>query len=66
MFFRNRTGSKGLGNIYGRGRMGGDNAGAGPSGYCICPQCGKKVSHGRGVPCFSIKCPQCDTRMTRE
>ena len=28
---------------------------------CICPNCGYKVSHERGVPCRSIFCPSCNT-----
>ena len=28
---------------------------------CICPGCGYKVSHERGVPCRSILCPHCNT-----
>ncbi|NLK65836.1 MAG: DUF5320 domain-containing protein [Tissierellia bacterium] len=49
----------------GRGRMGGSSAGAGPGGYCVCPKCGAKVPHQRGIPCYNMNCPQCDTRMTR-
>lgn len=49
----------------GLGRMGGPLA-AGPSGYCICPQCGKREPHDRGVPCFVRKCPKCGATMTRE
>jgi hypothetical protein len=29
------------------------------SRYCICPKCGFKTEHERGLPCSSIKCPQC-------
>lgn len=47
------------------GRMGGGSA-AGPSGNCICPHCGHKEPHQRGVPCFEQKCPQCGAAMTRE
>jgi len=54
---------RGLG---GRGRMGGTKAGSGPVGYCICPKCGKRVPHGRGVPCYSLSCPGCGTKMVRE
>ena len=29
----------------GRGRMSGNRPGAGPSGNCLCPNCGKKMPH---------------------
>ena len=59
---------RGLGRGQGRGRgmMGGNRPGAGPTGYCICPDCGEKVAHQTGVPCYSIKCPKCSTAMMRE
>jgi len=47
----------------GRGRMGGSGMGTG--GQCVCPQCGKKVSHRRGSPCMQINCPNCGSKMTR-
>ena len=50
----------------GRGRLGGNKAGAGPSGKCICPNCGYTVGHGRGSPCYNRKCPKCGTALTRE
>jgi predicted Fe-Mo cluster-binding NifX family protein len=49
----------------GRGRQGGPFAG-GPGGYCVCPQCGQREPHGRGVPCMQMKCPKCGAAMTRE
>lgn len=49
----------------GRGRMGGSRPGAGPSGQCVCPSCGATVPHEVGVPCYSIDCPKCGTKMTR-
>jgi len=49
----------------GRGRMGGNRPGAGPSGQCVCPSCGATVPHEAGVPCYSIDCPKCGTKMTR-
>jgi len=47
------------------GRMGGRFAG-GLSANCVCPQCGQKEPHERGVPCFERKCPKCGAVMTRE
>jgi hypothetical protein len=49
----------------GGGRMSGNRPGAGPSGYCVCPQCGEKVSHARGVPCYQQTCPKCGAKMMR-
>ncbi|MFO7710906.1 MAG: cation diffusion facilitator family transporter [Candidatus Woesearchaeota archaeon] len=34
--------------------------------YCVCPKCGHKVKHDRGVPCKTKKCPHCDEYMVRE
>ena len=56
---------RGSGRGSGRGRMGGPKA-AGPSGSCVCPNCGHKSQHAVGQPCSSIKCPQCGALMTRE
>ncbi|MBN1504692.1 MAG: hypothetical protein JW952_06515 [Candidatus Eisenbacteria bacterium] len=49
----------------GRGRMGGPLA-AGATGDCVCPKCGHREPHQRGVPCMQRQCPQCGTLMTRE
>ena len=56
---------RGLGKGGGRGRQLG-GFGLGPSGFCICPKCSKKVPHERGTPCYDYQCPDCGTRMTRE
>ena len=52
------------------GRRGGMMSGAGrrvgPGGNCICPACGAKVTHQPGVPCTTLSCPKCGTRMVRE
>ena len=48
----------------GLGRLGGSKAG-GPGGKCICPDCGYKVRHTRGRPCYKKVCPKCKTQMTR-
>lgn len=67
---RNRSGSgPGGGQGQGRGgqgvgRMGGPSA-AGPGGYCVCPQCGRREPHERGVPCMRKRCPACGVAMTR-
>ena len=52
----------------GRGRMSGNRPGAGPGGYCICPNpnCGAKVPHQAGSPCYNLTCPKCGLRMVRE
>jgi predicted Fe-Mo cluster-binding NifX family protein len=66
------TGPRGPGGGQGRGRggggigrMGGPLAG-GPVGTCLCPKCGHREPHGRGVPCTQRQCPKCGTTMTRE
>jgi len=40
--------------------------GKGPEGYCVCPKCGYKIKHKKGVPCSTIKCPNCKINLTRE
>jgi len=47
------------------GRMSGNRPGSGPGGYCVCPACGEKIPHERGVPCYSQNCPRCGTRMVK-
>lgn len=54
---------RGAGRETGRGRMGG--SGLGPSGECVCPKCGYRMPHQRGIPCYEQKCPKCGTPMTR-
>ncbi len=56
---------RGRGSRGGRGRMGGPS-GAGPGGSCVCPQCGYREPHKRGVPCINLKCPKCGTGLVRE
>jgi len=48
--------SKGRG--FGRGRGGAGQGIGGPSS-CICPKCGYIVPHTRGIPCTTLKCPEC-------
>lgn len=79
-FFRNRFGQKrdeggpgsgpgrglGRGAGQGRGRGSGNKPGSGPGGNCVCPKCGKKVSHIAGQRCMDMICPDCGTKMVRE
>lgn len=37
--------------------------GAFPPQSCVCPKCGQKVMHARGVPCNTVMCPKCKTAM---
>jgi len=48
-----------------RGRMGGNCPSTGPGGECVCPSCGARISHQAGVPCYSVNCPKCGSRMVR-
>ena len=50
-----RGGRRGLGGGFARG----------PSGYCICPNCGQKEPHIAAIPCFNQECPKCGSLMTR-
>lgn len=65
-------GLRGMGGRQGQGQ-GGRRAGrrggplaAGPDGYCVCSQCGRKEPHQRGVPCFERKCSNCGAVMVRQ
>ena len=55
----------GLGHGGGRGRHS-EGFGLGPGDFCICPQCGEKIEHKRGIPCYKQKCPKCGANMTRK
>lgn len=62
-------GRRGTGRGSGRGRgrqAGGGDGRIGPGGFCVCPQCGHKEVHLRGVPCMQVRCPQCGHTMLRE
>jgi hypothetical protein len=56
---------RGQGEGRGPGRMGGPKA-AGPGGNCVCTNCGHKVPHKAGEPCYDVKCPKCGGQMMRE
>ena len=56
---------RGMGRGGGRGRMGGNRPGSGPGGYCVCTNCGERLQHQQGAPCYSVNCPKCGTKMTK-
>jgi len=61
--FTNRgTGNRGSSGT-GRGRNQG--TGRGQGGFCVCPVCGSRIPHQRGVSCYKLKCPKCSAAMTR-
>jgi hypothetical protein len=50
----------------GRGLRRGIKPGSGPSGACICLNCGHKIQHLVGERCMDIPCPKCNSKMFRE
>lgn len=56
-------GGRGGGGGGGGGGMGG--GGCGQGGECVCPACGHRLPHERGVPCVTRQCPKCGAAMTR-
>lgn len=44
--------------------VGGPRQGDGGTDVCVCPECGTKAAHKRGVPCTDHKCPKCGSAMT--
>ncbi|NLV42021.1 MAG: hypothetical protein GXY15_12450 [Candidatus Hydrogenedentes bacterium] len=56
----------GRGRRQGRGcGQGGMGGGCGQGGECVCPACGHRLPHERGVPCVTRQCPKCGAAMTR-
>jgi hypothetical protein len=62
------TGPDGQGSGKGRGKRQcrGNRTGAGPTGNCVCSNCGARIPHRAGVPCNSVKCSRCGAQMIRE
>ena len=58
-----RNAGGGFGRGCRRGVGGGFNSSQ--NEVCICPNCGYKETHQRGIPCNTKKCPKCDTLMMR-
>jgi len=54
----------GLGKGQGRGRMGGK--GLGVDSNCVCPNCGRRVPHKRGTPCYQVIYTKCGAKMIRQ
>lgn len=48
------------------GGMGMGGRGGGATGFCICPKCGYRKAHGRGIPCQEERCPDCGGKLVRE
>ena len=48
------------------GRLPMSDAAGGPGGFCMCPECGWKKEHERGIPCSQVECPACHNPMTRD
>jgi len=49
----------------GRGRGGRGRGFGGPPIECVCPKCGLRVPHQRGLPCSHHICPKCGIPMVR-
>lgn len=62
------TGPRGQGPMSGRqGGLGqGQGQGLGGTRECVCPSCGEKLPHTKGIPCSQTKCPKCGTPMRGE
>lgn len=54
------------GQAQGGGQAGSGAAQSGRSTLCICPMCGVTVTHPIGVPCSSLNCPVCGSRLVNE
>ncbi len=64
---RGGGGGMGRGGGGGMGR-GGGQGGSGqttPDEGCVCPQCGHRQPHQRGIPCTEVLCSECGGNMTR-
>ena len=38
----------------------------GAEGFCVCPKCGEKTAHHRGIPCQDEHCQSCGSKLLRE
>ena len=60
-----RGNGQGSGSGRGGGRGRNQGLGRGQGGYCVCPSCGYKEPHQRGVPCYETRCPKCNSVLKR-
>lgn len=62
---RKKGGSRGHGKGYGqKGKK--TKFGINSPQNCICPSCGTIQPHQLEIPCFKMKCPQCNAAMVRQ
>ena len=59
MFRRGQGRGAGQGAGFGRGFRGG------AAMSCVCPSCGYTEPKRRGVPCVTLTCPKCGTKLVR-
>ncbi len=64
---RGESGGSGKGPVRkGPGDLQWDKAARGQGGFCVCPKCGSRKQHERGIPCSQVRCQACHSSMTRE
>ncbi len=57
-------GCPGRGSPVGRGPS--RERGLGVGGVCLCPDCGLRLPHERGIPCAQVTCPRCGRPLVRD
>jgi len=60
------TGTAVDGPAQGGGQSGSGAAQTGRSDLCVCPMCGVTVTHPISVPCSSLTCPVCGSRLVNQ
>jgi len=60
------TGTAVDGPAQGGGQSGSGAAQTGRSDLCVCPMCGVTVTHPISVPCASLTCPVCGSRLVNQ
>jgi predicted Fe-Mo cluster-binding NifX family protein len=68
--FRGGRGCPGLARGQGQGRKQSrgaraDDAVPWAGDSCVCPDCGFRHRHERGIPCYLVSCPRCGQRLAR-